>query len=407
VSYVIYALVMGLVLWGVKFAGKNQFNNDFMSLEVTKCLQGICAVCIICHHMSQTGAFQQTGELSLFHDMGVCFVGIFFFCSGYGLIKSMQTKPGYMNTFLKKRLLTVLIPFYTMTVAFAVYDNVVGTHMTALQWILSLSGLILINSHSWYIVVIALLYLAFYFCFTKIKSEKKAFTVMGIFILAQMILGVIWGHLAWWAGKPFWWQAPDGFSTAKWWMMPCTWWFQGEWWINSTALFFAGLIFARFEQPVVGWLKQNYWIKLVVLAVVVVAGEIVSQKALNGLSYWSEFGTERSLGIGKKYICLITQTVYVTAFVCFVFMVMMKMRSINPVTKFLGKIVLEIYLMHNLLLMRFGFLIGNIPGASPIVADNRSNLILFAAIVICGAIVIGTVFNFLNHKLIKLVTNRK
>ncbi len=406
-SYGVYALVLVLILWGVKFAGKGQFNNDFMSLEVTKCLQGICSVCIICHHMSQTGAFQKAGELSLFRDMGVCFVGIFFFCSGYGLIKSMQTKPAYMDTFLKKRLPAVLVPFYTMTAAFAVYDIVVGTRMSAVQWILSLSGLILINSHAWYIIEIVLLYLVFYFSFTRIRSEKKAFFIIGIFILVQMILGVIWGHLAWWAGKPFWWQAPDGFSTAKWWMMPSTLWFQGEWWINSTPLFFLGLLFARFEQPVLVWLKQKYWIKLIVLAIVVIVTEILSTKALNELSYWSEFGPEQSLGIGKKYICLIVQTVFVTAFVCFVFMVMMKMRSVNPVTKFLGKIVLEIYLMHNLLLMRFGFMIGSAPGASPVVADNRSNLILFAAIVVCGAVLLGTIFNFLNHKLIKLVTDRK
>jgi len=65
VSYVVYALILVLILRGVKFAGKGQFNTDFMSLEVTKCLQEICSVCIICHHLSQTEAFHQAGELSL------------------------------------------------------------------------------------------------------------------------------------------------------------------------------------------------------------------------------------------------------------------------------------------------------------------------------------------------------
>ena len=405
-SYVVYALILVLILWGAKFAGKGQFNTDFMSLEVTKCLQGICSVCIICHHLSQTGAFKQAGELSLFENVGVCFVGIFFFCSGYGLIKSMQSKPAYMNTFLKKRLPAVIIPFYTMTAAFAVYDIASGVHMSVLQWILSLSGLILINSHAWYIIEIVLLYIVFYFSFTKAGSEKKAFTIVGIFILVQMILGVIWGHFAWWAGKPFWWQEPDAFSTAKWWMMASTLWFQGEWWINSTLLFFFGLLFARFEKPVLTWLKRNYWIKLLILAAVVIVTEILSTKALNDLSYWSEFGTERSLGIGNKYICLIVQTVFVTAFVSFVFMVMMKIRSVNPVTKFLGRIVLEVYLMHNLFLKGFGWLIGSTPGASPVIADNKSNLMLFAAIVIFGAVLTGTVFHFINRKLIKLTAVR-
>ena len=318
----------------------------------------------------------------------------------------MQSKPAYMNTFLKKRLPAVIIPFYTMTAAFAVYDIASGVHMSVLQWILSLSGLILINSHAWYIIEIILLYIVFYFSFTKAGSEKKAFTIVGIFILVQMILGVIWGHFAWWAGKPFWWQEPDAFSTAKWWMMASTLWFQGEWWINSTLLFFFGLLFARFEKPVLTWLKRNYWIKLLILAAVVIVTEILSTKALNDLSYWSEFGTVRSLGIGNKYICLIAQTVFVTVFVSFVFMVMMKMRSVNPVTKFLGRIVLEVYLLHNLFLKGFDWLIWSNPGAAPVVADNKSNLMLFAAIVIFGAVLTGTVFNFINRKLIKLTAVR-
>lgn len=52
-----------------------------------------------------------------------------------------------------------------------------------------------------------------------------------------MVLGILWGHLAGWAGETFWWQNPAGFSTAA-------------WWINSTILFYVGMLFARFEPPI-------------------------------------------------------------------------------------------------------------------------------------------------------------
>ena len=403
-SYVVYGLLLCLIVWGMRVAGKGRFNDDFMSLEATKCLQGICAVCVMLHHISQTAAFRQANELTLFPEVGFWFVGVFFFCSGYGLIKSMREKRDYLKTFPRKRLLTVLIPFYTMTVAFAVYDVAVGNHMDASQWILSAFGLVLINSHAWYIVVITLLYVAFYFAFTRLKSERKAFFAMGLFILAQMALGIVWGHLAWWAGEPFWWQTPDGFSTASWWMMPCALWFQGEWWINSTILFFIGMLFARFEGHVVAWLKRAYWLKLAVAFSALVGFHLASGLVMDKFSYWTEFGPDRTLGIADKYACLASQTLLVMAFVVFVFMGMMKARSINPVTKFLGKIALEIYLMHNLLLMRFSPLIargsgGGMNPPTPIIAGNRANLAEFAAIVIVGGIILATVFNFINARL--------
>ncbi len=403
-SYVVYALLLCLIVWGMRFAGKDRFNEDFMSLEATKCLQGICAVCVMLHHVSQTAAFREAKELTLFPEVGFWFVGIFFFCSGYGLIKSMREKGDYLTTFPRKRLLTVLIPFYTMTLAFAIYDVASGVRMPASQWVLSALGLVLINSHAWYIVVITLLYVAFYFFFTRLKSERKAFVAMGLFVFAQMVLGILWGHLAWWAGKPFWWQDPSGFQAAAWWMMPCALWYQGEWWINSTILFLVGMLFARFERPVVAWLKRGYWLKLAASFVALVGFYLASGRVMDTFSYWTEFGGVRSLGLGNKYACLATQTFLVTAFVVFVFMAMMKARSINPVTTFLGKIALEIYLMHNLLLMRFTPLIASGSGGgmnppAPIIAGNKANLAEFAVIVIGGGIILGTVFNFINARL--------
>jgi membrane-bound acyltransferase YfiQ involved in biofilm formation len=407
-SYVLYALLAGLILWGMKFAGKNRFHDDFMSLETTKCLQGICAVCVVLHHVSQTGGFRRANELTLFPDAGFLFVGIFFFCSGYGLVTSMKNKSGYLNTFPRKRLAAVLVPFYTMTAGYAVFYAVIGRQMTAAQWILSALGLVLMNPHAWYIVVITLLYLAFYLAFTRIKPEKAAFTAIGLFILAQMIFGLLWGHLAWWAGKPFWWQDGAGFASAKWWMMPAALWFQGEWWINSTALFLVGMLFARFERPVVDWLKRGYWLKLAAAIVVLAGCGILSNRAIARFSYWTEFGPSHSLGVGNKAMCLASQIPFVAAFVAVVFMVMMKARSVNPATKFLGKISLEIYLMHNICLMLFGPLI---PGASkgfgPETAGGaglKTNLAIFAVLVIAGGVVLGIAFNYLNRKLIRFTT---
>jgi len=405
-SYIIYALLAGLVLWGMKFSGVRGFHEDFISLEVTKCLQGVCAVCVMLHHISQTGAFDKAGELTIFPEAGFLFVGVFFFCSGFGLVKSMKTKPGYLDSFMRKRLPTVLIPFYTMTAAFAVYYVVTGVTMPADKWALSAIGLVLMNPHAWYIVVISLLYVAFYLIFSRVRSERLAFGIMGLFVFVQIALFPFWGHIAWWAGNTGWWREPTGYATAAWWMQPVALWFQGEWWVNSTILFFFGMLFARFERPVVEWMRRRYWLKLAITAAVFVGFNSLETYVGDRFTYWTEFGPSASLGFASKSICIAAQIPEVTAFVFLLFVAMMKVRSVNPVTKFLGAIALEIYLMHNILLMQFASLISSNPSAGqravPIIAENRSNLALFATVVVLGGIALGALFRLVNKKLISL-----
>ena len=113
-SWITYGLLVLVILYGGKFAfGKNKFNDDFLSLEATKCLRGLAAIGVILHHISQESAFQKVRELSIFVNAGFYFVAIFFFCSGFGLIKSLKSKPNYFDGFLKNRVLkTIVVPFY-------------------------------------------------------------------------------------------------------------------------------------------------------------------------------------------------------------------------------------------------------------------------------------------------------
>lgn len=378
----------------MKFAGFKGFHEDFFSPGVTTCLRGVCAVCLVVLHIREIGVFVDAGELSLFPEAGFIFVAVFFFCSGFGLVKSMRTKPGYLDSFMRKRLPAVLIPFYVMTAAFAVYYVLTGVSMPASRWALSAIGLILMNRHAWYIVVITLLYVAFYLIFSRVRSERRAFGVMGLFIFVQIALFPFWGHIAWWAGEPGWWREPLGYTMAAWWMQPATLWFQGSYWVRTTILFFFGMIFARFEQPVVLWMHRRYWLKLAVAVVVFVGFYSFAEYIGGRFNYWTEFGPSPSLGFSSKAICLAVEIPQATSFVFLLFIAMMKFRSINPVTKFLGTIALEIYLMHNMLLLQF----------EPLVVDDYSNLALFVTVVIIGTIALATVFRLINRKLVSLVT---
>ena len=102
ITWVVYVLFIALCVWGGRFAGfgRGKFHEDSASLDVTKALRGIAATGVILHHISQEESFHQAGVIQAFCNVGFLFVAVFFFWSGFGLIKSLASKPGYLDLFL-------------------------------------------------------------------------------------------------------------------------------------------------------------------------------------------------------------------------------------------------------------------------------------------------------------------
>lgn len=51
--YLIYPAMLLLLLRGAKFSKNNEWNEGFLSLYQTKCIQGFTAICIMLHHIGQ------------------------------------------------------------------------------------------------------------------------------------------------------------------------------------------------------------------------------------------------------------------------------------------------------------------------------------------------------------------
>ena len=110
-----------LAIWGGKNKfGTKDFHDDYASLDTMKSLRGFAAIGVILHHISQEDIFQEMKVLSGFVNAGAYFVALFFFCSGYGLIKSLKTKENYLKGFVKKRIVkAIIIPFYVNVLIYA------------------------------------------------------------------------------------------------------------------------------------------------------------------------------------------------------------------------------------------------------------------------------------------------
>ena len=395
-SYAVYAIFAALIIWGGKFAGfkGTRFHEDSSSLEVTKSLRGFCAVGIILHHISQEPAFQsafgpgKSGELSIFVNAGYFFVSIFFFCSGFGLVKSMDTKPDYFKGFIKNRLIkTLIIPFYVSVAIYAVFNLACGEKLAPARWITNFLGITLMNEYSWYPIVASILYLAFYFTFGKLKNQRLCFILMAAVILILGVIFCVSGHFTWWAGPKNWWLSWNPSISGKWWSEPKVFWFSGEWWVNSAPALLVGMIFARHEVKIRDMFRKFYWPKLGLMLAITVGLCFFHGFIGMRFGYWSEYGG-KGPGILDKLVTYASQIPQLASFVATVFILMMKYWASNPVSRFFGKFSFETYMMNLIAISSFRFLI----------SGNQSSpgmRALYIAAVFAGTVILALIYRTL------------
>ena len=370
---IIFPLLVLLLLVGVKVSKRKEWQDDPFSLETSKAVQGFAAIAIILHHLSQELA-EKAGVLGDFEDLGVLFVGIFFFFSGYGLYTCLKTKENYLKGFLKKRLTAVLVPFCTCNSLFVFAICVEGAKLSPLEALAVLSGWSLINSHMWYIVEIAILYLAFFAIYRLIKNRTSATVVMGIFTALMIAGSLLLKH-------------GDDYS--------CSYWFMGEWWYNASFLFVVGIIFSKHADGLTKFARKAYRVLIPVLVILTAVLRVQTSYMLGMYSYWSEIPGEYN-GYLDKVRCLGFQLPWIFVFVCLVLLILMKVRFGNRVLKFLGAISLELYLTHNLFLQGLHSSLARIPSAG-----------MYVVLTILFSVGLATVLHGFDKHIIALINGRE
>ena len=325
--WILAAVLVAILIAGAKASKRREWQEEPLALGTSKAIQGFSAVAIILHHLSQD-LMKDAGPFEFLSGCGVLFVGIFFFFSGFGLYTSLKTKKDYLKGFLRKRLITILIPFYSCIAVFTIASCICGTKYKALALLKVLSGWSLINNHMWYIVEIAILYLAFFLIYKLIRNRTAATVVMSVFVLAMMGGSLLLCH-----GKD----------------MSCAYWFMGEWWYNASLLFIVGILVSKHQDGLRKIARKAYVVLLPLFGILTAVFGWITKRFLEKYSYWSEIPGKDPRYLDKLR-CLSVQVPFILCFVLFVLLVMMKVRFGNPVLTFLGAISLELYLIHNLFL---------------------------------------------------------
>ena len=333
--YSVYVILPLLLLWGAKFSKKGQFNDEFLSLDQTKAFQGFLAVCIMLHHIAQKTCaswIQPQSRivhgLDFFVPLGYLFVSVFLFFNGYGIYKSYKTKPNYLNGFIKKRILPVVLALYSTTLIFFIARLLVGEKMDAMTVFFYLTSLKLCNPNTWYVIVLPFFYLAFYFSFKYIKNDHLAVISTTAFVVLYMLLGTSLNH--------------NDF------------WIRGEWWYNCVHLFPLGIIFAKYEHKIIPHLKKYYWIYLIVALLAYHPIYKYSEFICNIFGYYGEnWGAPDT--VFRRRISLLSQVFVTSGFVFCSLLLGMKIKIGNRFLKFMGTITLEFYLIHGLFVELFGW----------------------------------------------------
>lgn len=352
-------LILMLLMAGMKVAPKHQFHNDYFSLEISKGVQGLLGVCAILH-LTSIGLEKMGRGSSLFHIYSYCgilIVGYFFFCSGYGLIHSLNTKKDYLQGFVKKRIILILVPFFICNYIYLIFSQFMGVTFKSLDLIAAFLGLLLSNNEMWFAVEIMIFYLLFYLIFRFIKKQNAAIGVMSVCVMILMAISFILG------------RDYDTVSQGL--------WFRGEWWYNTTALFVLGMIYAKCEERLVKWLHTAYVPMLLFSMIGFVMLFFIDRKVLVFDPYGAT--VENPMYIGRL-IALFIQIIFVTFFILLVLMIMMKIRVQNKILSFLGEFSLEILLINYFSATLFSGLLG-------------TDLLMYLIVVITTSIIAAVVIN--------------
>lgn len=196
-------LTVILMLWAVIIILKSKPENPGFYIENTLPLRGLLAVLIIVHHVSQRLTYGCPDTywcriLNQFNTWGYLIVSVFFFLSGYGLMKSyIQRKEDYIAGFIRKRTTKITTPFIICIVVYALldfclYGNKIDLSLDAWRFDCPLLP------NSWYVIAIIIFYLAFYIFGRVQQKERRLIVSFFAFTLGYMILLNLFGFKRYW-----------------------------------------------------------------------------------------------------------------------------------------------------------------------------------------------------------------
>lgn len=324
--------------------------NDYLTKIVCDCLKGYFALFIIIHHVYQfTGIFVGTKLEKIFAHLGYWSVAVFIFITGYGLYESYKNKG---DEYIKGFVLSRIVPFYCTyciyAVLYIIYDLCFGIKHSLSEYIKTFTHGSTIISFGWYLQLSLLIYIVFYLIFRLIKMSK----IRSLFLLVFVVAYLFFYYL-------------NGMAVNLY---------------TPLVFFLFGIICSRYKEFFKKVLDKLH-ILIFILSVVIL---VLTYRTIN----WYEY-------LMPDYIVPIAYIIFGMSFLMFVITVVRFVVKyagfliVNPISKFLGMISLEIYVFQGMFFRGFYLL--------------SLNKYLYIALVVTCCVVTATVFNRLSFVLKKKI----
>lgn len=269
--------------------GEGKFTLNPFNVVAIEPLKGLLALMVMFCHIAPDVDF---GIFSEFGNYGPVAVGMFFFISGYGLLKSLLSKDDYLQHFLSKRFSKLLPPILIVTLCF-VPLKMVWQGETFSEIVSTLANGSTLTPFAWYVYVIILYYLIFYFLFKVIRRKLHALVVLILSIAAYVIIV-----------KRVGWDA-------------C--------WYMSSHCFPLGLVCCYFEDSI-----KKMYMRKTILIIYAAAILILCYSGIGSYLGWPAWGSV----IYYLIPFLVMPLMYTLSF------------GESPFLRFTGKISYEIYILH-------------------------------------------------------------
>lgn len=123
---------------------RNGLNNQYISRENSKKINGIFVMLVFFSHISQQVKLSNEWIDNYFtiiiYNIGQLMVTTFIFYSGYGIYESIKKKDNYVDLMPKKRILSTLIKFDVAVIIYVILGYIIGNKYSIKTILLSFTG---------------------------------------------------------------------------------------------------------------------------------------------------------------------------------------------------------------------------------------------------------------------------
>lgn len=285
---IFYVILFSLLLVGAKISKKGAFYDDFLGKEQCNAVKGLFILMVfLSHSMLElrgsgydfSSTIDQLG-MRIRSEFGQLIVVMFLFYSGYGVMESVKQKgEGYLKSFPKKRILTVLLNFDIAVVIFVLLDLALGIHLDLRRILLSLIAWRSVGNSNWYIFVILYCYMVTYVGFRLFKKSNQS----AVFFISVMIFA---GMLMLSFRRP-----------------SC--------WFDTMLCYLVGLLFSVYKDQTMSFFRKHYWAVMICGIIVFLALHLLKLPALHGFTH-----NLKSLAFALVIVLLTMKLKTENAFLC-------------------------------------------------------------------------------------------